>query len=202
MHDLLTADHQASGGAPKRRGALGHDLSKTQGARCAATRRTCSARFPCYSNSRRRGGSRLRDATLTPPIALSQRTTCDSGPTRRRSELRSRSRCHSRERRLVAPSSSRTCDAPRRRRLLDHRRGAIGGAAALPRWRSPARSRTTSPLAGESGHDIDVDAARALPLPGQRESRRPRWLRVHAPTRTHVWRPLMTSVSQLAEAVG
>ena len=33
---------------------------------------------------------------------------------------------------------------------------------------------------------------------GQRESRRPRWLRVHAPTRTQVSRPLMTSVSQLA----
>jgi hypothetical protein len=33
---------------------------------------------------------------------------------------------------------------------------------------------------------------------GQRESRRPRWLRVHAPTRTQVSPPLMTSVSQLA----
>ena len=33
---------------------------------------------------------------------------------------------------------------------------------------------------------------------GQRESRRPRWLRVHAPARTQVSAPLMTSVSHLA----
>jgi hypothetical protein len=36
--------------------------------------------------------------------------------------------------------------------------------------------------------------------PGQRESRRPRWLRVHAPTRTQVSAPLMTSVSHLARS--
>ena len=36
------------------------------------TRGHRGARFPCYSSSRRHGWSRLRDATLTPPISLSQ----------------------------------------------------------------------------------------------------------------------------------
>ena len=81
-----------------------------------------------------------------------------------------------------------------------------------PEERSYAALAAPLPPRDRGHHEPDLDALahgakqsrwrrrnpRTRPLSGQRESRRPSWLRVHAPTRTQVSAPLMTSVSHLA----
>jgi hypothetical protein len=60
------------------------------------------------------------------------------------------------------------------------------------------RGRGVSPADCCKQHAAVAPLAARQPVSGQRESRRPRWLRVHAPTRMQVSAPETTSVSHLA----
>ena len=149
---------------------------------------------------RRPGGPRVdaprRDAAVratAPPGAAAAVAACD---------------CSLRRTRLAprAPTgAARHRSSTRHRRF--RRRRSRPGTTDMPMYGEPAslvkgqafehwNGSGALLLSDESGRP-GVRLPRATRL-GQRESRRPRWLRVHAPTRTQVSRPLMTSVSQLA----
>ena len=206
---------QSSSRRSTARSALGGFRSPWVSSHTGEARRRCwSGRVPPVILGRARVAARSRgraEADRVPTAGASSLPFVAHLQTNRPLPLRTRTRHLIGGGRLpVAPGIAavdqawdETAGAERRSHTQQHGRDCRSGPAMQ---HSRGRRRPDRLIGSGASRDPDGSKHKSSSLDGpartaefgQRESRRPRWLRVHAPTRTQVSRPLMTPVSQLA----